>query len=241
MQSSLYVALSAQMAVQKRIETIANNVANASTPGFRAEEVKFEAMLSNAASEPVHYASSGDTYIKREPGRLIRTEDPLDIAVQGDAWFAIQTPVGIVYTRDGRMKMTPEGDLQSIDGHPILDVGGAPIQVDPNGGRLTIAADGMITQGDRQFGAIGLFIIDPQAKLSRYENSGVIPDQPATPALDFNQVGVVQGHIESSNVNPMWEMSQLILTSRSYDAVANSISQSEDSLREAIKALAPSS
>jgi flagellar basal-body rod protein FlgF len=241
MQSSLYVALSAQMAVQKRLETIANNVANASTPGFRAEEVKFEAMLSNAASESVHYASSGDTYIKREAGRLIRTENPLDIAVQGDAWFAIQTPAGIIYTRDGRMKMTAEGDLQSIDGHPILDVGGAPIQIDPNGGRLQIAADGMITQGDRQFGAIGLFIIDPRASLSRYENSGVIPDQPATPALDFNQVGVVQGHIESSNVNPMWEMSQLIMASRSYDAVANSISKSEDSLTEAIRALGPTS
>jgi flagellar basal-body rod protein FlgF len=241
MQSSLYVALSSQIAFQRRMETIANNVANASTPGFRREEIKFEAMLSHSASEPVAFASTGDAFIKRDPGQMIKTGNPLDVAVQGDAWFAIRTPAGNVYTRDGRMKITPEGELQSIDGYPILDAGGGQLQINPNSGPLDIASDGMITQNNQQIGAIGLFTIDPAAKLSRYENSGVIPDKPATPALDFNRVGVVQGHIEGSNVNPMWEMSQLIMASRSYDAVSNSIDKSEDSLTEAIKALGPSS
>lgn len=241
MQSGLYVALSSQVAFQRRMETIANNVANASTPGFRREEIKFEAMLSHGSSESVAFASPGDTYIKRDPGQTIKTGNPLDVAVQGNAWFAIQTPSGTVYTRDGRMQMTAEGELQSIDGYPMLDVGGAPIRLNPNGGPVQIAADGMITQDQVQLGAIGLFTIDPTASLSRYENSGVIPNMPATPALDFSRVGVVQGHIEGSNVNPMWEMSQLIQASRSYDAVSNSMSQSEDSLREAIKALGPSS
>lgn len=241
MQSGLYVALSSQVAFQRRMETIANNVANASTPGFRREEIKFEAMLSHGSSESVAFASPGDTYIKRDPGQMIKTGNPLDVAAQGNAWFGIQTPSGTVYTRDGRMQMTAEGELQSIDGYPMLDAGGAPIRLNPTGGPVQIAADGMITQDQVQLGAIGLFMIDPKASLSRYENSGVIPDMPATPALDFNRVGVVQGHIEGSNVNPMWEMSQLIQASRSYDAVSNSMSQSEDSLREAIKALGPSS
>lgn len=241
MQSGLYVALSSQMAFQKRMDTIANNVANASTPGFRREEIKFEAMLDQAASEPVAFASTGDTFIKRDPGQTIRTGNPLDVAVQGDAWLGIQTPSGTVYTRDGRMQITPDGQLQSIAGYPMLDVGGAPIQIDPNAGPLQIASDGMITQNGLQLGAIGLFTIDADASLSRFENSGVIPDKPAVPALDFNRFGVVQGHIEGSNVNPMWEMSQLILASRSYDAVSNAIDQSEGSLREAIKSLGPTS
>ncbi len=241
MQSSLYVALSSQMALQRRLETIANNVANATTPGFRREEIKFEEMLNKSASEPVSFASSGDTFIKRDPGQTTRTGNPLDVAVQGDAWFAIQTPGGVAYTRDGRMQMTAEGELRSIAGYAMLDVGGAPIQVNPNGGPIKIAADGMITQNDLQMGAIGLFSIEPDAKLSRYDNSGVIPDKPAVPALDFNRVGVIQGHIEGSNVNPMWEMTQLIMASRGYDAVSSSINKSEDSLSEAIKALAPSS
>ncbi|CAN1723987.1 Flagellar basal-body rod protein FlgF [Hyphomicrobium sp. 1Nfss2.1] len=241
MQSSLYVALSSQMAFQKRIETIANNVANASTPGFRREEIKFEQMLSNSANEQVAFASTGDTFIKREAGQTIHTGNPLDVAVQGDAWLGLQTPAGTVYTRDGRMQMTPEGELQSVAGYPVLDVGGAPLRINPNAGPVKIASDGMITQNGLQLGAIGLFTIAPDASLSRYDNSGVIPDKGAAPALDFNRVGVIQGHIEGSNVNPMWEMSQLIMASRSYDSVSNSINQSEDSLQEAIKALAPAS
>jgi flagellar basal-body rod protein FlgF len=241
MQSGLYVSLSSQMSLQKRLETIANNVANASTPGFRREEIKFEAMVSNSSNESVAFASAGDAFIKRDPGQMTRTGNPLDVAVQGDAWFGIQTPSGPVYTRDGRMQMTADGQLQSIAGYPMLDAGGAPIQINPNGGPVQIAADGMVTQNDNQIGAIGLFTIDRNAKLSRFENSGVVPDIPAAPTLDFNRVGVVQGHVEGSNVNPMWEMSQLITASRSYDMVSNSVNQSEDSLREAIKALAPSS
>jgi flagellar basal-body rod protein FlgF len=241
MQSSLYVALSSQVAFNKRMDAIANNVANASTPGFRREEIKFEAVLSQAASESVAFASPGDTYIKRDSGQITHTGNPLDVAVQGDAWLAIQTPSGTAYTRDGRMQMTPEGQLLSVAGHPFLDVGGAPLQINPDAGPPQIASDGMITQNGVQLGAIGLFTIEPRAKLSRYENSGVIPDKPAVPELNFNRSGIRQGHIEGSNVNPMWEMSQLIMASRSYDAVSNSMGQSHDSLREAIKALGPSS
>ena len=241
MQSGLYVALSAQVSLQKRMETLANNLANASTVGFRGEHTKFESVMSNAASESVAFSSTGDTYIKRDAGPLIRTDNPLDIAIRGDAWFGIQTPAGPVYTRDGRMQITAAGDLQSINGYPILDVGGAPIAIDPGAGPMQIGSDGMITQNNQQIGAVGLFTIDARAKLSRYENSGVIPDTPAAPALDFSRVGVVQGYVEGANVNPMSEMSQLIMVSRTFEAVSSSISQSSDSLDEAIKALGPTS
>lgn len=241
MQSSLYVALSAQVALQKRMETLANNIANANTAGFRAEETKFESVLSNAATESVAFASPGDTFIRRDAGRVTHTGNPLDIAVQGDAWLGIQTPTGTVYTRDGRMQITATGDLQSIDGYPILDVGGAPMRVDPTGGPLEIAKDGMITQNNLQVGAIGLFTIDQNAKLTRYENSGVIPDKPATPSLDFRHVGILQGHVEGSNVNPMWELTQLIMVSRTYEAVTSHINRTSDSIEEAIKTLGPTS
>src|SRR6478735_370031 len=105
MQNGIYVALSAQMALQKRLDTIANNVANSGTAGYRAEEVKFETFLSQAGSNPIAFASAGDSYISRQAGELVQTENPLDVAVRGDAWLSIQTPSGPVYTRDGRMRM----------------------------------------------------------------------------------------------------------------------------------------
>lgn len=241
MESSLYVSLSAQLALQRRLDTIAGNVANATTAGFRAEEVRFESLLSRTPSEPVAFASIGDTYLSRRAGEFVKTDNSLDIAVQGNAWLAISTPAGPVYTRDGRMRMTDTGELQTLNGHPILDVGGAPIQLDPAGGPMQIARDGMITQNGRQIGAIGLFAIEDNAKLTRYENSGVVPDQPATPALDFSKVGISQGFVERSNVNPVLEMTRLIGVSRAFDAISAAIAESENSLRDAVKTLGSTS
>jgi flagellar basal-body rod protein FlgF len=241
MQSSLYVSLSAQLSLQRRLDSIASNVANATTAGFRAEEVKFETLLSHTPAEPVAFASTGDTYLSRRSGEFVKTDNSLDIAVQGNAWLAISTPAGQVYTRDGRMRMTETGDLQTLNGHPILDVGGSPIQLDPAAGPLQIARDGMITQSGRQIGAIGLFAIDDNAKLTRHDNSGVVPDRPATPALDFSKVGISQGFVERSNVNPVMEMTRLIGVSRAFDAVTAAITESESSLRDAVKTLGSSS
>ncbi len=241
MQSGLYVALSGQIALQRRLETIADNVANAATAGFRAEQVKFESVLSQVPLEPVAFASTGTSYNSRRQGELIRSDNPLDVAVEGDAWLAIQTPAGQVYTRDGRMRMTEAGELQTLTGHPLLDVGGAPILLDPDAGPPLIGRDGTITQNDRQIGALGLFRIDGRAILTRYDSSGVLPDRPAEPILDFVRTGVTQGHVERANVNPVLEMTRLIMVSRAFDSVTNAISDSDSSLQEAVRTLGATS
>jgi flagellar basal-body rod protein FlgF len=240
-QSGLYVGLSAQLALQRRLNTVANNVANASTPGYRAEEVKFEALLSReTAPGKAAFVSMGEPYITRTSGGLTKTDSPFDVAIAGNAWLSISTPAGQVYTRDGRMQMSPTGQLLSVTGHPILDSGGAPIQLNPRDGAPKIARDGMITQGTRQVGAIGLFNIPEGAKLTRFENSGVIPDQPATAALDFNRTSVAQGYIEESNVNPVAQITRLIEVSRAFDAVTASMKDSDNSLKSAISTLGSS-
>ena len=139
MQTNFSVALSAQVALQRRLESIANNVANAGTVGFRAEEVKFETMLSRAGLDPVSYASAGDTYLSRQSGEFVKTDNPFDVAVEGNAWMSIQTPTGRVYTRDGRMRMTETGELLSLNGHAVLDAGSGPLRLDPNAGPPRIA------------------------------------------------------------------------------------------------------
>jgi flagellar basal-body rod protein FlgF len=98
----------------------------------------------------------------------------------------------------------------------------------------------MITQNGRQVGAIGLFAINPDASLTRGENSSVVPEKPATPILEFTRDGVVQGAVESSNVDPVREMTRLIDVTRAFDGVAAEASQSEASLQDAIKTLGSS-
>jgi flagellar basal-body rod protein FlgF len=225
------------MALMRRIEAISNNVANSSTAGFRAEEIKFEQLISSSTAEPTAFVSPGITYLSRTAGEYVKTDNPLDVAVKGDAWLSIQTPAGAVYTRDGRMRMNPTGELQTLDGYAVLDVGGSPVQLNPNGGAPTIGPDGTIKQGTNQVGALGLFTIAADAKLNRFENSGVIPDKPAEPALDFNKVGVTQGFVERANVNPVMEISKMIMVQRAFDSVAGTIRQTETTLNDAIRTL----
>jgi flagellar basal-body rod protein FlgF len=229
------------MALEKRLETIAHNVANVSTTGFRSEEVKFSSILSRVPPDPASFATAKGTYISRKPGEFVETQNPFDVAVRGDAWLSIDMNGQQVYTRDGRLKMTQNGDVQTLNGYPVLDVGGAPITIDPNGGPPQIAADGTIAQQGRQLGALGLFTIPEDAKLTYAENSSVIPSLPAEPALDFARYGVVQGFMERSNVNPVMEMTHLISVQRSFEALTNVISTTEATYVEGIRTLGATS
>jgi flagellar basal-body rod protein FlgF len=241
MQNGFYVALSAQVALERRLETIADNIANMNTVGYRATGVSFASEVARAGDTTLDYVSSGSDFLSRRAGGLAKTGNSLDFAVQGEGWFGIQTQSGVAYTRDGRARVDESGTLRTLNGDPILDAGGAPILIDGSSGTLTVSADGMISQNGRQIGAIGLFAIDPDAKLKRAENSGVIPDRPATPILDFTRDGVVQGAVESSNVDPVQEMARLIAVTRAFDGVAAETAQSESSQQDAIKTLGAAS
>ena len=237
MQSGLYINVGGLSAIERRLNTIATNVANMNTAGYRAEQVSFQSLVTRRDEKPVAYVSSGSDYISRQSGPISKTGNPLDVAVSGEAWIAVQSPTGTIYTRDGRMRMEANGALQSVNGYPILDAGNTAILLDPDAGAPTIARDGMITQGGRQIGAIGLFMIDNGAKLQRVDNSGVVPDKPPTPVLDFGSNGVEQGFIEGANINPVLEMAKLISIQRAFESLSTETTDSETSLKDAIKTL----
>jgi flagellar basal-body rod protein FlgF len=237
MQNSLSVSLSAQISLERRLETIAANVANANTPGYRVDGVTFATQLAKAGDANVAFVNQGDGFISRRTGAMITTGNPLDVAVQGDGWLAVKSNGQNVYTRDGRMTMTESGALTSVTGNPILDASGSPIQLDPSAGPPEITRDGMISQAGRQIGAVGLFSLDPNAKLTRAGNSGFTSDKAAQPILDFAGNGVVQGVVEGANVDPVTEMTRLITVTRNFDGVTNGVTQTESSLTDAIKTL----
>lgn len=241
MQSNFYVGLSGQLAIEKRLQTVANNVANINTAGFRADGVTFDTVLSSAGADPVAFSSEGANFISRRNGEITKTDNPLDVAVQGDAWLGIKTPTGIAYTHDGRMKISASGEVRTLTENPVLDAGGSSLILDPNAGPPTISADGMLTQNGRQVGALGLFAIDPNAHLTRASNSAVIPDKAATPILDFTSSGVAQGFVEGSNVNPVMEISKLIEIQHALEDMTTTNQQADASLQDAIKSLGATS
>lgn len=240
MQSGLYVSLSSQIALERRLTTIADNMANSNTVGFRSTDVKFDQVMSNTQNDigaKVSFVSQGNDYLSERQGEMIQTGSDMDFAIRGDAWFAINTPVGKVLTRDGRFTLDDTGQLMSSRGYPVLDAGGAPIQVPRDGGPIRASRDGNLFQNGKLVASLGLYSADLAQGFVRFENSGVIATQAPTPVVDQPNVGVMQGYVEQSNVNGIGEMTQLIQVNRAFEQISALMRDSESSLEEAIKTL----
>lgn len=237
MTASIYVGIAAQRALLQRLDTVAANVANQATPGYRAEDIAFQSLVSAQAAPTTSFTMRGETHLSTRAGGVSPTGNPLDVAITGDAWFQVATSAGRAVTRDGRFQMAAGGELRTVAGDAVLDAGGAPIALDPGAGPVTIARDGRILQSGRQTGAIGLFAVPADARLSRGPNGSVVSDRPVAAQLDFDRVAVVQGFIEGSNVDPMLEMARLIALQRTFDAVSATVAESEAAQTEGIRSL----
>lgn len=240
MQSGLYVGISSQIALERRLNTIADNMANMNTVGFRATEVKFDEVMSktrNDINAKVAFVTQGNDYLSTRSGAMEASGNSLDFAIKGDGYFSLDTPAGQVLTRDGRFTMKETGELVSVRGFPVLDAGGAPIQLNRAGGPPEVGADGGILQDGVRMGQIGVFTADISKGYLRYENSGVIPTDNPQPVVDTISTAVVQGYVEESNVNGIGQMTELIQVNRAFEGIASLMRDSESSLSEAIKTL----
>jgi flagellar basal-body rod protein FlgF len=215
-------------------------MANLNTVGFRSTEVKFDEVLSktqNDINAKIAFVNQGNDYLSTKTGELANTGNTLDFAIKGDAWFALETPEGQVLTRDGRFTIKDTGELVSVRGYPVLDAGGAPIQLNRGGGTPVVGADGKILQDDRQVASLGLFTADISKGFIRHDNSGVTTVDEPQPVVDNPEVSVLQGYLENSNVNGIGEMTQLIQVNRAFESISSLMRDSESSLSEAIKVL----
>jgi len=237
MQTGLSVSLSSQLALDRRMTTLADNVANATTVGFRATEVKFNELVSNQKIADVAFVSEGREFLSTRHGGLTETGGTLDFAIKGDAWFQIETPAGPTLTRDGRFMLTEAGELVTLNGYPVLDPGGAPIQLDGENGPIALSADGQLNQNGQPVAALGIFSADLSGGFIRAGNSGIVTTLPPEPVVDRVDAGVIQGYVEESNVNAIGEMTQLIQVTRAFEGIASILRSSEESLNEAVRVL----
>ena len=212
-------------------------MANSQTVGFRGTEIRFEEVIDDISGTNVSYTSKGVEYLDESTGGIEKTGNPLDFAVRGDAWFGVETPAGTVVTRDGRFTMSNTGELVTLSGYPVLDPGGAPIALDPAGGVPEVGSDGFIRQGGRQIAALGLFSFQPGPDFRRFGDSAIIVGGEPEPIVDDLSVGVIQGHLEGSNVDPLNEITQLIQVQRGFEQAAALMKESEQSLDQLIRAL----
>ena len=232
------IHLSRLIALERRLDNVANNVANADTTGFRARQLSFQEYLSPAKEadtdgkkeRPVSLVNAGFQYPDSVQGAIQPTGNPLDVAVVGTGYFAVQTPQGERYTRAGALTIDATGRLVTMEGQPILSRSG-PITIAPEERAVTIAADGTISSRQRIVGNLRLVRFDgPLLAVG----SNLFQGQ--TPALDIppGSVKLSVGALEKSNVQNVQEMSQLGEVTRSYEQVGALLknSQSVDSLNK---------
>ncbi|RPD37696.1 flagellar basal-body rod protein FlgF [Candidatus Liberibacter solanacearum] len=241
MQSSFNIGLSAQIALEQRLSTVADNISNSNTTGFRAIKVKFSEVINsikNDIDQKISFVAEGNEYLSKQNGSLTNTGGELDFALEGDAWFSLQTPRGIILTRDGRFKIREDGSLISSSGrYPVLDMEGAPIQIPHKDEAFEVGEEGEISQKGKKIAAMGFYSADLSKGFVRRENSGIFPNIPPVPVLDPSDITVKRGYIEDSNANSMYEMGQMIHLTQKFNSITELIDDSDKSFLEAIKNL----
>jgi len=207
------VALSGQVARQRQMDVIANNVANLSTVAFKAEEMDFATFVSGATGQRVSYVEDAGTVRDWSQGPLTRTGNSLDVALQGSGFLEVDTPNGTRYTRDGRLKLDSSGQLVTLDGEAVLGDSEQPITVPSGSGMITIGQDGSVsTQSGGTVGRLAMVDFDDEQSLVAESDGQYSTDEIPNPASPDTKL--IQGMIEGSNVQPVLEITRLMAAAR---------------------------
>lgn len=244
MQNGLYVATSGLLMQEKRVTVVSNNISNINTNGFKKELAVFSDYRPVDKRYPQNWIQKtlynktinssvklDDSPTDFEMGHLKLTENNFDLALQDPkSFFAVETPWGIRYTRDGEFTLNSDGELVTRQGYNLVDRGtGAPIVIPQGLGAPQIVEDGTVYVGGGNIGQIEVARFEETEYLQKVGHNlfaavGVLPELPDTP-------GVVQGFVESSNVDPIMEMVRMVEALRGFEMYQKVI-QTYDSVNE---------
>lgn len=230
MSDGIYTALSGAIASMRNLDMVANNVANANTSGFRGDRMSFKEALVNAQNvnpqhvESMKFATIDETRSDHSVGSHEKTGEPLDVGIQGEGFFAITTPAGERYTRSGNFVTHSDGVLRTHGGHIVQGVPERPgqpgkeIVIPRDAGHIHIDRDGTVRADETVLGKIRLVRFENHATMIEKEGLVHFRATDAGRVLEHTNGEVAQGHLEGSNVNAVHGMTELIGSSRSFEA-----------------------
>jgi flagellar basal-body rod protein FlgF len=240
MDNSLLVSLSQQIAAYRSMDVIANNIANASTPGFKRETAKFEEYVTRVAPSEGQIGLQSVSFVKDagisrdlSQGNIQNTGAPFDFAINGNGYFVVQTPAGMRYTRDGHFTLDASGQVVNSDGYALQGDGGA-ITITPDDGNVQVGMDGTLSGRTGQIGK--LQVVDFANDRTLVKQGANLYSTTQSPIAAANAT-IGQGMLESSNVQPVLEISHMIEVMRAYQATASLSQSQEDMIRQAVTKL----
>lgn len=247
MDRALYIAATGARELMRRQDIQTNNLSNALTPGFRAEIAaqRTAPVVGGPGLRTRAYAVESTPGADLSPGAMMSTGRELDVAVQGDGWFAVRTADGgEAYTRAGSFQTTPDGMLVDAAGRPVLDPNGEFIMIPPDA-KVQVNTDGSIStvpEVDRVMAAqVGnLKLVNPPAAALERSPDGLFRLRDGGVAPHAEEVRVAGGMLEGSNVNAVGTLVEMIAAARHYDMQVQLMQNSEQNQRAATQILSMS-
>jgi flagellar basal-body rod protein FlgF len=236
MENSGHISLSSQMVLRRQLEVVANNLANITTNGYRAERLVF--------AEQVREAQNGDnlsfvhglaTVRDLTEGQKAGTGGDLDFAIAGKGFFEVEGEAGAYYTRNGAFRLNEEGELVTRDGYKVLGEGGSSIRLTFTDGPIAVGKDGVISDGDGPIGKIKVVTFDNEQSLAKLRGGLYDADGQTPEAADNYEI--MQGFLEQSNVVGIAEMTRMMQIVQNYKSTSKLVDEEHERQRRAIEVL----
>lgn len=229
-----YLTLNRQIGLTREMTAIANNMANMSTTGYRREGLVFAEFISAAAPGPsVSMADLEGRFASALPGEVTVTRGQLDLAIQGEGFFTIDTGTETLLTRAGAFLRSSEGLLVTPDGARVLDDGGAPVFLPPDATAIAVAGDGTISADDAPLARLAVMTA-PAEELTR---AGFTAFRATGAVTQVEAPKVLQGALEGSNVDPIGEIARMIAVNRAYESAQGLVEDADQRVRDTLSRL----
>lgn len=235
MQISSFLTLSKQMALTRQIEVTANNLANATTNGYRRTAIHFDSMMQQPnTTDVVAYPFEAETYVDFTEAAIQDTNNPLDLVILGNlkAFFVVEKDGERRLTRNGNFQLGPNGSLQTMIGETVLGDRDQPIRLNPSAQQYSIGPDGTIFSDADRSGRVRVVQLQDNSPLKRVGSAGFRLDEAGVE--ETTNFTIQGGRIESANVVPVLEMTLLVEASRHYEMLQQVLQMEDDRQSRAI-------
>lgn len=240
METSTLIALSRQGGVRRQLDIVANNIANMNTTGFKGEKMMFTQHLVKSGGgqrllgPKLAFTRDIATMLDTSDGPMEKTGNSLDLGINGEGYFVIQTENGERYTRNGHFQLDDGGQLVNQNGDPLLSTANEPLFLSPEDTEIAISRDGTVSTNNGDLGRIRLVGFENPQNLKRGADGLFNTDERPK---DIESPEINQGMLEGSNVKPIFEMARMITIHRSYDNIRNFIKREDERMRNMVKEL----
>ena len=234
--NGIFSTFSGKAAAVRKLELVANNLANALTAGFKASKPVYNGSTIEGEVEADQlqqtYVNIPYTYVHFSDGPVLATGSTLDLAIQGKGFFVVSTPKGDIYTRDGQFTLNSDKKLVTMDGNTVVGQSGGEITLD--GKKIEIGADGSIFVDGAMVDKLKIVDFTDKKSLKSFGSSLFVNDDPENTETTAEGFSIKQGYYEASNVDTVKEMVDMISAMRAYEAYTKADQAVDDSLGKLI-------